>query len=126
MELEFETYHEVRKITERRDGCTFRTQSLGHAWFPDDVIKGNRPEITNLVYCPPSDDTMQTIRLARPRTADSIVTDITQAPCEEIALALLSRTPPAMLAEIADLLYIEADGHATPWIRKAIVSEARS
>ena len=60
-------------------------------------------------------------------TVDEIITRVTQAPAqadaETVINAVRSR---AMLAEVADLLHIDAAGHAPAWIRTAIVTEARS
>jgi len=58
----FELYQEVFRITEWRDGCVFRTEQVGHDWFPESVVKANRPRETNLIYCPPSDGTLLAIR----------------------------------------------------------------
>lgn len=60
-------------------------------------------------------------------SADDIITQVTQAPTGHGALAVLEMlASPAMLRVIADQLHIEAEGHGNPWIRRAIVREARS
>jgi hypothetical protein len=60
-------------------------------------------------------------------TADDIITRVTSAPteadAEDIVAGVRSR---ALLLAVADLLYIDADGHGTAWVRQAIVTEARS
>jgi len=60
------------------------------------------------------------------RTADDIVTVVTQAPTREAALAALVHVPRATLLATADLLYIDGPGRASATLRKAIVSEARA
>lgn len=60
-------------------------------------------------------------------TPDDIITQITQAPSADAALAIMNGVRSrSLLLAVADLLYIEAEGQTSPWIRKAIVSEARA
>jgi hypothetical protein len=60
-------------------------------------------------------------------TADDLITAVTEAATERdaqrIANGVHSRT---LLLATADLLYIDAAGHSSGWLRKAIVREARS
>lgn len=61
------------------------------------------------------------------QTADDIITRLVQAPGTDAATAVIAGvTSRALLLEVADLLHIDADGHALPWVRKAIVTEARA
>jgi hypothetical protein len=60
------------------------------------------------------------------RTVDDWVTAITNAASDDAALTMLRSAGPKMLAELADQLYIEADGHGPAWQRRAIVREARA
>jgi hypothetical protein len=59
------------------------------------------------------------------RTADDIVTALNNSPTRADANALMLGVGPKLVRAVADLLYVEADGHAAPWLRNAIVSEAR-
>ena len=51
--MTYEEYREKIQVTEWRDGCVFRTVSLGTGWFPQDVINGNLPRETNILYVAP-------------------------------------------------------------------------
>jgi len=57
---------------------------------------------------------------------DQAITDITVAADDTAALEIVKRLPSVTLAAVADQLYVETDGHSLPYIRKAIVTEARS
>jgi hypothetical protein len=60
-------------------------------------------------------------------TADDIITQVTQAPTAAAALAVVAGVHSRqLLLAAADLLYIDAAGHASAWLRKAIVAEART
>lgn len=60
-------------------------------------------------------------------TPDDIITQVTEAPAAEAALAVMRDVRSrAVLLAVADLLYIDAGGHASAWLRKAIVAEARA
>ena len=48
--MRFERYMEKYRITQWKDGCVYATESLGYDWFPDDVIDGNRPGDTGVIY----------------------------------------------------------------------------
>ncbi len=66
---EYEEYREKIRITEWRDGCVYRTESLGTGWFPQDVINGNLPRETSILYIAADDDfarTHMTIRRVTP------------------------------------------------------------
>ncbi len=56
-EIEIEVYCEKMKVTEWRDGCVFRTQSLGYGWFSQQEV--DHPE-HGIIYAPPSAE--ETIR----------------------------------------------------------------
>jgi hypothetical protein len=60
------------------------------------------------------------------RTADDVVTLVTGAGSAYAATAILEGTRRVLLLAVADLLHIEADGHGNPWLRKAILAEARA
>jgi hypothetical protein len=65
----YEEYRELFRITEWRDGCVFRTESLGYGWFPQAEVKANRPAESDLIYAAASDEfaqTHMTIRRAAP------------------------------------------------------------
>jgi hypothetical protein len=57
---------------------------------------------------------------------DDVVTRITEAAADADALAIMRGVPHAMLLAVADLLHIDPYGHHDPWLRKAIVTEART
>jgi hypothetical protein len=59
-------------------------------------------------------------------TEDTIITHVTEARTAEHARAIVNKYPPRVLAKVADLLYIDAEGHGAAWLRAAIVSEARA
>lgn len=53
---EFEVYQELFVITAWRDDAVYRTDSQGHGWFPESVVKANRPRSSGLIYAAPSDE----------------------------------------------------------------------
>jgi hypothetical protein len=57
---------------------------------------------------------------------DDVITRITEAPTEEAARAITSNLSYRLLFAVADQLYVETEGRGIPWIRNAIVKEARS
>ena len=60
-------------------------------------------------------------------TADDIITAVTQAATHAEAEAIMRDVHSrALLLATADQLYIDVDGHASAWVRKAIVAEARA
>lgn len=69
---------------------------------------------------------METGTITRGMSPDDIVTTVTEATDREAAEKIINNVPRTMLMRVADLLYIEADGHGLAWLRKAIVSEARA
>ena len=60
------------------------------------------------------------------RTADDIITAVTEAASVEAAQVVLTGVPRALLLETADQLFIDADGKASATLRKAIIAEARA
>jgi hypothetical protein len=58
--------------------------------------------------------------------ADTVVTHVTQARTDAQALAIVRKYRPRILREVADLLYIDADGHGVAWLRQEIVRQART
>lgn len=60
------------------------------------------------------------------RTADDIVTLVTEAPTRTVAdSAIRTVRSRALLASVADLLYVEWEGHGPERIRRDIVDAAR-
>jgi hypothetical protein len=57
---------------------------------------------------------------------DTIITRVTGAGSIQAARDFIGDVPPASVRAVADQLHIEAEGHGLPWIRNAIVSEARA
>lgn len=47
-DVEWEVWREVWRITERRDGCVYRTESIGHEWVP----MGSHGDGADLIYTP--------------------------------------------------------------------------
>jgi hypothetical protein len=64
--------------------------------------------------------------MARPVTADDVVTAITQASTAEDALGVLAGVGGAALEAVADLLFVDTAGHGAPWVRRACAAEARA
>lgn len=59
--------------------------------------------------------------------ADDIVTRVTEAATRADATRVIEGVREmATLRAVADLLYVEAEGHGAPWLRRAIVNEARA
>lgn len=63
---------------------------------------------------------------AQPATPDDVITLVTEAATPAAARAIVRATPPRLLGQVADLLYIDADHHSAPWLRVQIIREARS
>lgn len=59
-------------------------------------------------------------------TEDTVLTHITEARTDAHALDIANQVKPTVLRKVADLLYIDPDGHGVKWLRAAIVREARS
>jgi hypothetical protein len=59
-------------------------------------------------------------------TADDVVTMVTRAATTADALAVVASLPRASVLAVADLVHVAADGHGLPWVRRAIVAEARA
>jgi hypothetical protein len=58
---------------------------------------------------------------------DDIITKVTEASTAVEALAIMQDVPRSLLLAVADQLFIDdPDGHGSPWLRKAIVEEARA
>jgi hypothetical protein len=57
---------------------------------------------------------------------DEVITRLTEAASMDAAYEVARTVPRKMLLEVADQLYVEADGHGTEWIRWAVVKEARA
>jgi hypothetical protein len=60
------------------------------------------------------------------RTPDGVITRITEAGSAADALTIMKSVPHGLLIAVADQLHISPHGHADPWIRRAIVAEARA
>lgn len=52
--MEYELRRELWRITEWRDGCVYKTESVGVDWFDEKVVRKNKPATTNLIYVAPS------------------------------------------------------------------------
>lgn len=55
-EPKYEIYRERMKILERREGAVYRTESLGHGWFDEELVKANKPSETDIMYVVPSSE----------------------------------------------------------------------
>jgi hypothetical protein len=60
------------------------------------------------------------------RTPDDVVTALTRAPSRADAVRVMNGVGPALAQQVADLLYVEYEGHGTPWVRRECVNEARA
>lgn len=61
------------------------------------------------------------------QSPDDIITRVTEAPARADAVRVVEGVRSlATLRAVADLLHVEADGHGAPWLRRAIVAEARA
>jgi hypothetical protein len=64
-----ERYVEKVRVTQWRNDCVYRTESLGTGWFPESAITANVPQKTWILYVAASDEfarTHMTIRRATP------------------------------------------------------------
>lgn len=52
--MKYEVRRELFRITERRGGATYKTESQGVAWFDMDLVDANKPGETDLIYASPS------------------------------------------------------------------------
>ena len=59
-------------------------------------------------------------------TADNVITRITEASTEEDALTIMRSVPHSLLLAVADQLHTDPYGHGDPWLRRAVVAEARA
>jgi len=50
----YEVFREMFAITEWRDGCVYRTESLGCDWFPMGMVELNLPRVTHIMFVPVS------------------------------------------------------------------------
>jgi hypothetical protein len=57
---------------------------------------------------------------------DRYLTYITEARSDAEAMGIIAKVKPSAVRAMADLLYIEADGHGIAWLRNAVVNEARA
>jgi hypothetical protein len=53
--MKYELYMEKFRITMWRDDSVYMTESLGCGWFPEEVVKDNRPRITGVMYVSAND-----------------------------------------------------------------------
>ena len=63
---------EVRKVTERRDGCIYRTEHLHYAW----VTFGKDISENNIVYCSLSTSEMKKLNYRTIRSVSDDAPDI--------------------------------------------------
>lgn len=59
-------------------------------------------------------------------TPDDLITRLVNDPSDADARLTALSTPPAVILTAADLLHIETAGHGLPWVRQALVREARA
>jgi hypothetical protein len=59
-------------------------------------------------------------------TGDDLITAVTEAATEQEAARLVRDAPASARSEAADILYVDTERHSAPWVRAAIVSEARA
>lgn len=50
----YEVYRELFMVMSWREGCIWRTHSMGCAWYDLDEVHGNVPKETNILYVAPS------------------------------------------------------------------------
>lgn len=58
--------------------------------------------------------------------AHALITELTQAAGDEAAQAIAGAAKIRVVRAAADLLHINAEGHGTPWLRRAVAREARA
>lgn len=71
-DIQYEVYMEKYRITEWRDGCVYRTESLGYGWF--DAEEAKAPQDKNIRYAAASTEvalTQMTIRRKRDDRAEA-------------------------------------------------------
>ena len=69
LQLSYEQYMEQFRITAWKDGCIYRTETLGTGWFPSAQIAANQPAVSGIIYAAASDEfaqTHSTIRRSKP------------------------------------------------------------
>lgn len=62
----------------------------------------------------------------RHMTGDSLITALVQAGSDAEARAIAGKAPQHAVWAAADLLYVDAEGHALAWTRRAVAAEARA
>lgn len=58
-------------------------------------------------------------------TVDDVITQITEAPTADAALAILERVPRRMLEAVADQLYVDTWARSVATVRTLVLAEAR-
>ena len=59
-------------------------------------------------------------------TPDGVIAAITEASTDAVAMDIMRVVPRSLVLAVADQLSIEADGHATPYLCRVIVNDARA
>jgi signal recognition particle GTPase len=57
---------------------------------------------------------------------DDLITAVTEAPTTQAAAAIVRAASPDAIEQACDTLYVDTAGHAAPWVRCHLVSEARA
>jgi hypothetical protein len=57
---------------------------------------------------------------------DDLITAVTEAGTVSEAAAIVRAATPDAIAQACDTLYVDTAGHALPWVRAHLVSEARA
>lgn len=64
---DYEVRRELFRITEIRDGATYKTESLGIDWFDMALVDSNKPRESNLIYASVDNDEMNIRRRVKPK-----------------------------------------------------------
>jgi hypothetical protein len=57
---------------------------------------------------------------------DELITAVTEAPTTQAAAAIVRAASLEAIGQACDTLYVDMAGHAAPWVRAHLVSEARA
>jgi hypothetical protein len=94
------------------------TYTIGRATITFDREAGYRVTTRPL---PPLAATLAELR------AGDVVTELVKAPSTEAASEIIAQVRERdVLMALADLLFVDPEGHGLPWVRKRIVAEARA
>jgi hypothetical protein len=68
----------------------------------------------------------QCVARTEPTPGDALIARVTFAPTMSEAAAIVRQASPAAIEQACDTLYVDTAGHAAPWVRAHLVSEARA